>query len=63
MRSCVEMFKTELEKRYRCFQFLFGGLISRVHMQPRKNEDHRFNLGKKGFNLRPDLTYNVDLYV
>ena len=44
LRRCVEIRKTELEGRYRCFQS-----FERVD---------RLNLGKNGFNLSPDLTDN-----
>ena len=33
--------------------------LGRVHIQPRWNEDHQFNLGENGFNLRPDCTCNI----
>ena len=33
--------------------------LGRVHIQPRWNEDHQFNLSENGFNLRPDCTCNI----
>ena len=62
IKGCVEMRKTELEGRHRCFHFVLGldsyFKLVRVHIQPRYNEDLQFNQGKNGFNLRTDLTDN-----
>ena len=54
------MRKTELEERYRSFQSFFGGLIADLNYRysayaALENEGHQLDLGKNGFNLRPDL--------